>query len=102
MLPFSYQYSMSMAVEIINSIFKETHLEVNKEILKLPKEKVDVKLSKEFAMSVYPYTLKLANVKQTYGFTDQKHLQRLLKAVALSKGRTTVIEEDVKELFDIL
>lgn len=98
MLPFTYRYSMRMVTEILESIFKEEHLEIDEIKLDFPKNKVLVSLDEKFARLMFPYTLRLKSAQQAYGFTPQKHFQRLLKAVALSKGKTKVDEEDVRDL----
>jgi hypothetical protein len=98
MLPFTYKYPINMASEILESIFKEEYLEIDRQRIDFPKECVSIKLNEEFARKMYPYTARLATVEDVYGFTFQKHFQRLLKAVALSKGKDTVDKSDVKDL----
>lgn len=98
MLPFTYRYPIDMAIEILDGIFEGNHLEIDKGKLVFPKEKVEIKLSSDLAKKMYPYTSKLAQAEDVYGFTFQKHFQRLLKGVALSKGKSVVDIEDVRDL----
>lgn len=98
-LPFSYQYDMSMVAEIIESIYKQNHLEDVKKIkFDFPTETKEITLSPEIARMMTPYTQRLAQAEKVYGFTFQKHFQRLLKAVALCKGKSVVDTEDLKDL----
>lgn len=98
MIPFTYKYSIKGAQEVLESIFKQTYHNEEPNRIIFPKELVEVQLSEEIAKKMLPYSIRLANWEKLYGFRHQKQLQTLLKAVALSKGKTIVDDEDLKDL----
>jgi hypothetical protein len=98
MLPFSYQYDNPTVYSILDNIIQQGYLKVDSEKIVFPKEKQSINLEEKFARQMLPYSLKLGTEKGAYGFTDQKHFQRLLKAIALSKGKVVVDQSDVDDL----
>jgi len=61
-------------------------------------KRLEVRSDERFNRQMSPYMQRLASSQKVYGFTFQKHFQRLLKSIALSKGRSIVKQEDVDEL----
>jgi hypothetical protein len=98
MLPFTYKYDINTVQEIINSIFAEEYKKEDSIKLKLPNHEIEIKSKPEYNRELLPYTLRLANAQETYGFRLQKHYQRLLKASALANGRKEVTHEDINNI----
>jgi len=97
-LPFHYDYTEE-DLEKVHEFLKTGKAKFERLKLKIPKEDVEVSMSKELADLLDPAVRLLSKVLETYtGFRLRRQLQTLCKANALMNGRTEVIEEDVKEI----
>lgn len=102
-IPFTYSYSQSDVVDILESIISEEyHKEKTIKLEKLPKKDKKVELNLNLAQRLLPYTFRYAQVCNSYGFRFQKQLQVLLKANALSRGDNKTTEEDFEQVVKIL
>ena len=102
MIPFSFKYSISDIFNIVESIKKQEYHNENNIKLDFPKELKEIQLDYNIASKLDPYRVSFAEAEQIYGFRFQKQLQTLLKAVALSKGKDKVEEEDLNDLMACL
>lgn len=96
-LVFSYQYPMSTVNQIFRHFASQKHLIIKERKLKIPKDKIEVKLPEEIAQKLIPFSATLGQQQQLYGFRTQINFQTFLKALALSYGRTLVNNDDLKE-----
>lgn len=98
MVPFSYKYKLTDVQNILESIYEQQYHTNSKIKLILPTTKVDIILPIEIAKKLRVYTQRLAYAEKIYGFRHQKQFQTLLKAVALSKDKNKVDEDDFNDL----
>lgn len=97
-LPFYYTYNSEDMEKIHESIKCRKSNEIYNQ-LKLPKEEVEVSMSKHLADKLDPAVKLLTKVLSSYtGFRLRRQLQTLCKANALIDGRNEVNIEDVKEI----
>lgn len=97
-LPFYYSYTEE-DLERIHESIKTGKAKFERLKLKLPKEDVEVSMSKELADMLDPAVKLLSKVLEAYtGFRLRRQLQTLCKANALMNNRTEVTEEDVREV----
>jgi hypothetical protein len=113
-IPFTYDYSDQLKVNIIDFVDSEEHAIKEKFVFKR-KEKVKVKLPIHYSTSLNPYALQLAKRLERFsrkspietteerggrliGIRTKENLMTLLKAIALYHGRTTVKKEDFLKL----
>jgi hypothetical protein len=117
LLPFSYSYTEQKKEAILRAIQKGQVLEPEPMKLNLPEFKVEVELSESIARKLQPlldclteterariklkYSDDVKLTEKAYGFRHQHQLQSLLRANALSRGDSTVTEEDLKEVLRI-
>jgi hypothetical protein len=101
---FSYSYSESVVYEIMNR-YSEFGLE-KKEVkrkakLKLPRGKVDIKLSKEMADKIDPIARRIGEIYDGYGIRAKINSRCLLKCLAYRNGRKEVTEEEFREFIEL-
>jgi len=101
---FSYSYSESVVYEIMNR-YSEYGLEKKgvkrKAKLKLPRGKVDIKLSKEMADKINPIARRVGEVYKAYGIRAKINFRCLLKCLASRNGRKEVTEEEFREFVEL-
>ena len=108
-LPVTYSYSENVTREILSTIYHE-----QKASLQHLYEFKDGKvwLPPEIASRLNPQARHIVDgmaakgkggseIKKLSGMRMQKHLQRMAKAAALSKGKTTVDEDDLREIIEL-
>lgn len=100
MLPISFDYSTETARQIMLSICDEAYLRYRPVTVDFPQEQWPVRLPGLLSRRLVPYSERLAKSEAAdrYGYRNQKHLQRLLKASALERGNSTVDENDLQRI----
>lgn len=96
MLPVTYDYHAKTVMDILGSICDHEYYQDASIKLNLPTAPVQVYLDPAFSERMQGIALQLVDAEELYGFRMQKHLQRLMMAHAVMKGRTTVSDEDFK------
>jgi len=97
-LPYYYCYTEEDLKRIHENI-KTGKAKFERLKLKLPKEDIEVSMSKELADMLDPAVKLLSKVLEAYtGFRLRRQLQTLCKANALINNRTEVTKEDVREV----
>lgn len=99
MLPVSYSYDQEVTAKIFDYVTNRQYIKEDDIQLKL--EDKDVVLIPELAKKFLPLTEVIAKRTETYGFRFQRGLQELACARALLKGRTEVIEDDIKRITEL-
>jgi hypothetical protein len=114
LLPFTYNYNEEKKEAIRKAIEKQEIPEPKPIDLDIPEFKIHVQLSEDIAHELNPIVSRLIESERAIwyardgtvggltdkglGFRHQHQLQSLLKAHALSRGDTTVTEEDLEEI----
>lgn len=109
-LPVSYSYSETVTQQILETIYHEQktslqHLyEFRTGAVKLPVN-IARRLNPQAKCTVEGMVAKPirggGEIKKLAGIRMQKHFQRMVKAAALSKGKTIVDEEDLREIITL-
>lgn len=89
LLPVSWSYKDTTQAAIFNYIFQGKR-NTERWHFDFPKEDKHIEMPIDFSQALLPYTMKFAQLEETYGFRYQRHLQRLLKASALQRGSPMV------------
>ena len=106
-LPVSYSYSTNTVNAILETIYcdKKTNLQhlynfTEAEVRMSPNfaRRINVEAKRILDDMAEPATREHGEIKKLVGLRMQKHLQKLMKAAALSKGRQDVEEEDLQEV----
>lgn len=97
---FSYSYSLSTVVEILNRYSKQGQSSDRIEI-PLPDKDVDIKLPEKIAQRLNPIAIKIGEQFKLYGIRAKINLRSLLKALAFRNGKTAVTEAEFQELLEL-
>jgi hypothetical protein len=97
---FSYSYSLSTVIEILNH-YSEHGLDNEKMIIQLPKKEVDIELSKEIADALNPLAMRIGKQFELYGIRAKINFRSLLKALAFRNGRKAVTDAEFKEFLEL-
>jgi hypothetical protein len=97
---FSYSYSLSNVIEILNS-YSEHGIISNKEKLKLPSKTVDIELSKTIADELNPIAVRVGKEFDLYGFRAKINFRCLLKCLAYRNSNDFVAEEEFREFLEL-
>jgi hypothetical protein len=101
---FSYSYSESVVYAIMNR-YSEYGFEkkgVKKKVkIKLPRGKVDIKLSKDMADRINPIARRIGEIYDGYGIRAKINFRCLLKCLAYRNGRKEVTDEEFREFVEL-
>lgn len=97
---FSYSYSLSTVMEILTR-YSQHGLKLDKAKVKLPEKEVDIELPQEIAEKLNPIAMKIGEQFKLYGIRAKINLRALIKALAYRNGKTTVTDEEFKELLEL-
>jgi len=97
---FSYSYSLSTVMEILNS-YSEHGLNLETVKVKLPEKEVDIELPREIADKLNPLAVEIGRQCELYGIRAKINLRCLIKCLAYRNGRKIVTETDLKELLEL-
>jgi len=97
---FSYSYSISTIMEILNR-YSEHGLDLGNVKLQFPKKEIDIELSKEIADTLNPIAMKIGEQFELYGIRAKINLRSLLKTLAFRNGRKTVTEAEFQEFLEL-
>lgn len=97
---FSYSYSMSTVVDILNH-YSEHGLKINNVKLRLPTKEVDIVLPKEIADKLNPIAMRIGEQFKLYGIRAKINFRSVLKALAFRNGRKTVTEDEFQEFLKL-
>jgi len=97
---FSYSYSISDVTRILN-YYSEHGLKMKNTKVKLPKNQIDVKLSKEIANRLNPIAMKVGEQFRLYGFRAKINFRSLLKCLAYRNSREVVTDGDFEEFLEL-
>lgn len=95
LLPVSFSYTSRVSGEIIKSIVRSEYHNEESIILNFPEEKQQVKDNPVLYEQFIPYSIRLGQAQNIYGFRYQKQFQTLAKANALAEGRKEVMQTDI-------
>lgn len=97
---FSYSYSLSAVIEILNA-YSRHGLTINHIKIHTPRKEVDIQLNPLIADKLNPIAVKIGEQFNLYGLRAKINLRSLLKAIAYRNGRTFVTEQDFQELLEL-
>jgi hypothetical protein len=97
---FSYSYSISQVTKILN-YYSEHGLKLKNAKIKLPKNQIDVKLSKEIANGLNPVAMRIGEQFRLYGFRAKINFRCLLKCLAYRNKKKTVTDAELEEFLEL-
>lgn len=97
---FSYSYSLSTIVEILDR-YSQHGLKQDNVKIKLPEKEVEIGLSQEIADKLNPIATKIGEQFKLYGIRAKINLRALIKALAYRNEKTTVTETEFEELLEL-
>jgi hypothetical protein len=101
MLLFSYSYPISVVQRIFNSLIDDRSARGKPVKLELPPQPVDVILPDDIARELIPISARIGESMQVYGFRFFLNAKTFLKALALSRGKTTVTRREFEEFLEL-
>jgi hypothetical protein len=90
---FSYSYTISAVMEILNSYSTQGYA-LNNRKLQLPNKPVPVLLSPDIANQLNPVAMKIGEQFRLYGFRAKINFRCLLKCLAYRDGKRRVVTND--------
>jgi len=97
---FSYSYSLSTVMEILNH-YSEYGLNNENVKIQLPKKEVDIELSKEIADALNPIAMRIGKQFELYGIRAKINFRSLLKALAYRNGKKAVTDAEFQEFLEL-
>jgi hypothetical protein len=97
---FSYSYSLSTVMEILNHYSKHGLNSDNVKV-QLPKKEVDIELSKEIADALNPIAMRIGEQFELYGIRAKINFRSLLKSLAYRNGKKAVSDAEFKEFLEL-
>jgi hypothetical protein len=97
---FSYSYSLSTVMEILN-YYSEHGLKTENLKFELPRKPIDIELPKEIADKLNSIAMKVGEQFELYGIRAKINFRSLLKALAFRNGKRTVTEIEFQEFLEL-
>lgn len=97
---FSYSYSLSTIMEILNR-YSQHGLKFEKAKVELPEKEINIELPQEIAEKLNSIAIEIGKQFELYGIRAKINLRSLIKALAYRNGKTTVTEDEFRELLEL-